>query len=154
MASARSDGNTAAAARALRERLDGSLIDLRNYRIAPFDYSGQYPADDQYLTLMRTILDHDHLILASPVYWYSMSGGMKNFLDRFTDLLTHQKDTGRQLRGRRLGVLSCANDEEINETFYGAFRLTAGYLSMKYGPEIHSWVEGEDVAFSERTIWV
>ncbi len=51
---------------------------------------------------MNDIVDkYDVLIFATPVYWYSMSGIMKVFFDRITDLLTIKKDIGRKLKGKK-----------------------------------------------------
>lgn len=59
--------------------------------------------NDDYLNLMKQILDkYETLILATPVYWYSMSGIMKVFFDRLTDLLTIEKELGRKLRGKKI----------------------------------------------------
>ncbi|WP_116125885.1 flavodoxin family protein [Lewinella sp. IMCC34183] len=147
--SARGDGNTAAAARELEERTEGKLIDLLDHRIAPYDYGNDYPDDDDFLSLARRIVIYDRVILASPVYWYSMSGGMKDFLDRFTDLLTFHKDLGRRLRGKEMGVLSCSAEQKVNPGFYEPFRLSADYLGMSYGPEYHGWVRGSRVDLQE-----
>ena len=40
---------------------------------------------------------------------------------------------------------ACAvsNDEKINASFYDAFRLSAEYLGMEYGPVWHGWVDDE-----------
>jgi len=116
------------------------MIDLLDYTIYPYHYSGDYRTDDQYLEIIENyVLPRQHIILASPVYWYTMSGTMKHFVDRFSDLLTTHKGLGRQLRGKTLGVLSCAKDAEIIPTFFTPFRLTAEYLGMQYGPEYHGW---------------
>lgn len=59
--------------------------------------------NDDYLNLMKQILEkYETLILATPVYWYSMSGIMKVFFDRLTDLLTIEKELGRKLRGKKI----------------------------------------------------
>ncbi|MCP4458779.1 MAG: NAD(P)H-dependent oxidoreductase [Cytophagales bacterium] len=39
--------------------------------------------------------------MATPVYWYSMSGIMKVFLDRIYDVLTIEKELGRKLHGKK-----------------------------------------------------
>lgn len=141
--SAREDGNTAKVARQLANHLDCKVIDLISESVAPYDYSGNYPAQDNFIELLSDrLLQHDLIVLASPVYWYTMSGQLKAFVDRFTDLLTTHKSLGRQLRGKRLAVLSCAEDEDINASFYDAFRLTADYLGMTYDRQWHGWVEG------------
>ena len=138
--SARGDGNTTAVAQALGEQLAAPIIDLLQHRVYPFTYAHDYPADDEFIPLLRRCLAYDRMILASPVYWYTMSAQLKVFVDRLTDLLTTHKPLGRQLRGKLLGVLSCANDAEVNPSFYDAFRLTAEYLGMEYAGEWHGWV--------------
>lgn len=145
LGSARSDGNTARVANKLRQDIRAEQIDLLDHTIHPFRYGGNYPTDDQYIEIIeRHVLPHPHIILASPVYWYAMSGIMKNFVDRFTDLLTIHKALGRQLRGKTLGALSCTGDANVEPSFFTAFRLIAKYLGMHYGPEYHGWVHAND----------
>ncbi len=140
--SARADGHTAQAVQLLREETQGKVIDLLDYQVAPYDYRNAYPADDDFLSLAKRVIIYDRMILASPVYWYSMSGIMKHFLDRFTDLLTFHKDLGRRLRGKEFGVLSCSSERTVNTGFYEPFCLSAEYLGMAYGPQYHAFVRG------------
>lgn len=63
------------------------LIDLNDYKISHFDYQ-HLNRNDDFISLMKRITEnYDVLIFATPVYWYSMSGIMKVFFDRITDLL-------------------------------------------------------------------
>jgi len=143
-ASARPHGDTFHVAQKLAAQLDAKYLDLLDYKIYPFNYEQVYPADDDFLRLIEEeILPHGQIIFASPVYWYSMSGPMKIFFDRISDLLKSRKELGRRLRGKRMSVLSVSNDEVINESFYDAFRLSAEYLGMDYGPVWHGWVDDE-----------
>jgi NAD(P)H-dependent FMN reductase len=150
-ASARPQGDTYHVAHMLADELGADHLDLLNYQIYPFNYEQEYPADDDFIRLVETeLLPRQQIIFASPVYWYSMSGPMKIFFDRLSDLLKSRKELGRQLRGKRMSVLSCSNDEEVNDSFFEAFRLSADYLGMSYGPEWHGWLEGTVPAFVER----
>ncbi len=143
-ASARPKGDTFHVAQRLAEELRAGHIDLLDYKIYPFSYDQIYPADDDFLRLIEEeILPHEQIIFASPVYWYSMSGPLKIFFDRISDLLKSRKELGRQLRGKRMSVLSVGNDEEVNDSFYRAFYLSAKYLGMQYGPIWHGWLEGD-----------
>lgn len=143
-ASSRSRGNTFKVAAKLAESMRSEHIDLLDFKIYPFSYEQAYPADDEFIRLIETcVLPYEKIIFASPVYWYSMSGPMKIFFDRLSDLLKSRKELGRQLRGKRMAVLSCGNDEEVNDSFFAAFRLSAEYLGMAYGPEWHGWIEGD-----------
>ena len=67
---------------------------------------------------MKTIISkYDTIIFATPVYWYSMSGILKVFIDRITDLLTIEKELGRKLRGKKMAVVS---QIEYYIDFYGS----------------------------------
>jgi NAD(P)H-dependent FMN reductase len=151
--SARPKGDTYHVARHLADKLGADHLDLLNYIIYPFNYEQVYPEDDDFLRLIETeVLPHHQIIFASPVYWYSMSGPMKIFFDRLSDLLKSRKDLGRQLREKRISVLSCANDSKVNDSFFSAFRLSAEYLGMTYGPEWHGWLEGASPCIVKRQV--
>lgn len=125
-------------------RISGwDFIDLDDYRIGYYDYEHKNLEDD-YLNLMRKIIEnYDVLIFATPVYWYSMSGIMKVFFDRITDLLDEEKDLGRKLRGKSMAALSCSVGDNLGENFWLPFSETARYLGMNYLGGIHT-LEGED----------
>ncbi|MEM9930524.1 MAG: NAD(P)H-dependent oxidoreductase, partial [Bacteroidota bacterium] len=124
-ASARPHGDTFHVAQQLAKDLGADHLDLLDYHILPFRYDQQYPAEDDFLQLVqKEILPRQQIIFASPVYWYSMSGGMKIFFDRISDLLKSQKEIGRQLRGKRMSVLSVSNDDYVNDSFFAAFHLS------------------------------
>ncbi len=153
LGSARSDGNTAKVAATLAELLEASIVDLLDHQLSPYRYTADYPTGDQFVYLIENyLLPHDHIVLASPVYWYTMSAQLKVFVDRLSDLLTTHKSFGRQLRGKQLSVLSCSNDRQINDSFYAAFRLTANYLGMSYGKEWHGWVVDNRVKLTSSAI--
>ncbi len=139
LGSSRTDGNTAKSAKILAEKLDCEIIDLTDYKISQYDYENKNREDD-YLPLMRKIIEnYDLLIFATPVYWYSMSGIMKVFFDRITDLLTIQKDLGRKLRGKQMAVLSCSLGGNLEEHFWLPFKESANYLGMTYMGNLHTF---------------
>ena len=77
-------------------------------------------------------MDHDLIVLATPVYWYTMSATMKIFLDRLTDLLEIRRDLGRKLRGKKLFIISSIGSTSLPQGFEDAFWQTAKYLKMEY----------------------
>jgi putative NADPH-quinone reductase len=107
-------------------------IDLLDFNIAPYNYDGIYPPDD-FNKLAEEFLQHNTIIFATPVYWYSMSAVMKQVFDRLTDLVTIRKSTGRLLKGKTVFLISVGNDAKIPEGFEIPFKNTAEYLDMKYG---------------------
>lgn len=141
--SARRDGNTQAVVSTLQQQSSWDLAHLLDYEIHHYDYEHSNRTDD-FLPLMRRIVnDYQVLILATPVYWYAMSGRMKVFMDRITDLLKLEKTTGRQLRGMGLAVISSANSDNLGEHFWRPFAASADYLGMHYLGNVHTY-EGKD----------
>jgi multimeric flavodoxin WrbA len=132
LGSARKDSNTRTLLKNVFRDIDAELIDLLDYHIAPFDYQGSYPKDDDFPALADKMTEADNIIFATPVYWYAMSGILKHFLDRFTDLITIQKSVGRALKGKRVFLFSVGADPEPPAGFYVPFERTAQYLGMTY----------------------
>lgn len=140
--SARKNGNTNKIVNYIQEKIDCNFIDLKNYTISNYDYDSRNKNDD-FLPLMREIVEYDLIIFATPIYWYSMSGIMKTFFDRITDCLKIEKETGRKLRGKSMAMVSCGSDEEIKDGFEMPFRESANYLGMTYKGSVHTWAEEE-----------
>ena len=138
LGSSRKDGDTKKMVDELVNISNWDCIDLNDYNISYYDYEHKN-LDDDYLTLMRQIIaNYDVLIFATPVYWYSMSGIMKVFFDRITDLLDSEKDLGRKLRGKSMAALSCSVGDNLGENFWLPFSETARYLGMNYLGNIHT----------------
>lgn len=141
--SARTDGNTHQLSQQLAALLSADLIDLTAYQIHPYTYDHRH-TDDDFLPLIRKIIaDYDKIIFATPVYWYSMSAQLKIFFDRITDLLQIDKPTGRLLRGKSMGMLSCGNDDSRVPGFAEPFAYSAAYLGMHYLGDVHLWIENK-----------
>ncbi len=119
-----------------------SFIDLSKKSIAHFDYEFRN-RDDDFLETIQSILEYEVIIFATPVYWYTMSGRMKVFFDRISDLLKIEKETGRQLRGKVMAVLSCGSDDILKDGFHMPFIESANYLGMQYLSNVHCWLEND-----------
>jgi multimeric flavodoxin WrbA len=145
LGSSRKDGHTRKAVDRLRSLSDFDVIDLLDYNISYYDYRHKNENDD-YMDLMRKILNnYDTLIFATPVYWYCMSGIMKVFFDRFTDLLDNEKELGRKLRTKNMAALSSSIGDHLGKKFWYPFIETAQYLGMNYLGNVHT-IENEDPA--------
>ncbi|GAA3577004.1 NAD(P)H-dependent oxidoreductase [Snuella lapsa] len=140
--SSRNDGDTATFTKELIAQSKWDLINLQDFNFSYYDYHHENKNDD-YLSLMKEVIEkYDTLIFATPVYWYAMSGIMKVFFDRFTDLLTREKELGRKLRGKKMAVISCSTGENLGSYFWLPFLETAKYLGMEYIGNIHT-ITGE-----------
>jgi GrpB-like predicted nucleotidyltransferase (UPF0157 family) len=107
------------------------IIDLNHSMVTPYSYS-QRPAD-HFQMIIRKAIDADLLVFATPVYWYAMPGGMKDFVDRFSNLLTGEcKHLGESLYGKKIEVCSTGSDPQLPLGFEVPFANTAVYFGMDY----------------------
>jgi multimeric flavodoxin WrbA len=141
LGSARSDGHTAAILKRLVDGFDCEVIDLNSARIACFRYDQHYADDDEFLAIVERMIAAPIVIFATPVYWYSFSAVMKNFIDRLSDLLMSQKPVGRRLRGGQWALASSGSDSAPDRDLVSAFRRTCEYLGVECIAEVYG-VEG------------
>jgi len=153
--SARSDGHTALAARRLCRALGGTrAIDLAARTIEPFRYDRTDDRDD-FRSIVGAMLAHPTIVLATPVYWYAMSGVMKRFFDRLTDLLmdADARSIGRALAVRDLWVLATGTDPALPPGFDEPFARTAGYFGMTWrGSAYVQFTDGELGAHADLSV--
>lgn len=106
---------------ARREGADVELVNLYDYQISPcvgcvsdnVKYC-KYPCNvvnDDFPKLARKVLEADAIIFASPIYWYMVSGVMKNFIDRLTCFENMIHHTGKSLlEGKVVAFIVTGND--------------------------------------------
>lgn len=136
--SSRRNGNTGQLIDRIASQGDVDIVDLASLRIAPYDYEHRNRHDD-FEPLVERILSHEHIIFATPIYWYAASPAMKVFLDRVSDCLELPDllGKGRRLRGKHAYLVCTSVCEEPAPAFIQAFRETFEYLGMHYAGEIH-----------------
>ncbi len=128
--SSRSDGNTLQAIKLVIKNQPVPVIDLRGLNISDYDYDSMNASDD-FIPLAEKMMEHNPIILATPVYWYSMSAVMKTFIDRWTDLLSIRKDLGRRLANKDLYIIT-SYGSSMPKGFEDPFSQTSDYFDMHY----------------------
>ena len=136
LGSARSDGDAARLLDAVLAGRPSRRFDLGALHVR--DYAYGRPADgDDFLAVAEAIAESEAVLLVTPVYWYAMSGVLKRFVDRMTDLVTVQKPLGRRLAGRSVWVAACGSDPALPDGFEVPFQATAAYFGMGYGGALY-----------------
>lgn len=74
------NGNTKHLADALLAGKTYETLNLVDYKIYSY---GQEFDDDQFDEVVDAMKKADTIVIGSPVYWYSLSGALRNLLDRF-----------------------------------------------------------------------
>ena len=139
LGSSRRHGNTGQLVDHVAEVLGIEAVDLGQLRMSPYDYEHRN-RDDDFEPLMNRVLDVDHIIVASPVYWYSVSPQIKVFLDRITDYLDIPEllADGRRLRGKTGHVVCTSIYDSAPPPFVDALTATFTYLGMQVGGMVHA----------------
>lgn len=141
LGSSRSHGDTAKVIAFLKDRIEFDVIDLSKKKINHYDYDFKNEEDDFSELFKNMVQNYQTIVFATPIYWYTMSGITKVFLDRISDFLKKEKEYGRMLRGKNMAVVSCSNHNDRDESFTMPFVRSAAYLGMEYVGDVHTWVE-------------
>ncbi|HEY0022905.1 MAG TPA: NAD(P)H-dependent oxidoreductase [Longimicrobium sp.] len=134
--SARRDGDSTRLADAVLAGRSAQRLDLASLHVRDYEYGRAVEGDD-FLAVAEAIANADGVLFVTPIYWYAMSGVLKRFFDRLTDLITVRKPLGRRLAGRSMWVAACGTDPALPEGFDVPFRRTAAYFGMIYGGTLY-----------------
>ncbi|MEU1847811.1 NAD(P)H-dependent oxidoreductase [Streptomyces sp. NPDC019990] len=145
LGSARSDGNTELLARRAAEQLPPDVaqqwIDLAEHPLPDFedlrhDSDHVRPTEGNPALLLDATLAATDIVIASPLYWYSVSAHTKRYLDHWSGWLrTPGLDFKASLAGRTLwGVTALADQEKVvADPLVGTLSNSAAYLGMRFG---------------------
>jgi multimeric flavodoxin WrbA len=145
LGSARTEGNTELLARRAAEQLPSDVeqrwIRLADHPLPDFvdirhDGPVRAPMNENVRQLLDATLAATDIVIASPVYWYSLSGLTKRYLDYWSDWLrVPGADFKATLADRTLwGVSVLAEEEEaVADPLIGSLNNSAAYMKMRFG---------------------
>lgn len=88
------DGNTVTLAHEFLKGQEYTTLHLVDYKIYSY---GQNFDDDQFDEVVKEMTKADTIIIGSPLYWHSMSGAIRNLLDRFYGNVSEDLLKGKDL---------------------------------------------------------
>ncbi|RST18742.1 flavodoxin family protein [Streptomyces sp. WAC05374] len=143
LGSSRADGNTEILARAAAEQLPAGVpqtwVDLNRVELPDFQdgrHETTWSASEAERELRRATLAATDIVLASPLYWYTLSAQTKRYLDYWSGWLTEPgSDFKRRMAGRTLwGVTVMAHEEEVvADGLVTTLTNSAAYMGMRFG---------------------
>ncbi|MFI1027580.1 flavodoxin family protein [Streptomyces sp. NPDC020951] len=145
LGSSRPDGNTESLARKAAEQLPADVeqtwISLAAHPLPDFadlrhDSDHVRPTEGSTALLLDATLAATDIVIASPLYWYSVSAQTKRYLDHWSGWLrTPGLDFKATLAGRTLwGVTVLADDQPlVADPLVGTLNNSAAYLKMRFG---------------------
>ncbi|MGW0392661.1 flavodoxin family protein [Streptomyces sp. NPDC003042] len=144
LGSSRPDGNTEILARAAAEQLPADVpqrwVDLAQLPLPDFQ-DGRHDSDtwragENEEALLRATLEATDIVIASPLYWYTVSAQTKRYLDYWSGWLSlADSDFKGRMAGRTLwGVTVMAEEDEgVADALVTTLNHTAAYLGMRFG---------------------
>ncbi|MFJ4687306.1 flavodoxin family protein [Streptomyces sp. NPDC088789] len=145
LGSARSDGNTELLAREAAAQLppdveqhwiDLAALDVPEFEDLRHDSDHLRPTEGPVAELLDATLAATDIVIASPLYWYTVSASTKRYLDYWSGWLrTPGLDFHDTMTGRTLwGVTALAHDEfEVADPLVGTLNHSAAYMRMRFG---------------------
>ena len=136
--SARPDGNTFQLVQTFHQMVPGEMCYLDNLQIAQYDYQHRNQGDD-FSTVIDAMLSADVIILASPVYWYSLTPTLRCFFDRLTDLteLPDLKVKGKKLREKSFYLFATSVHSDPPVSFTAPVEKTLAYFGWSFLGTVH-----------------
>ena len=119
------DGNTYQIGEQLLKNLDYEVLQMSDYRISQY---GQIYADDQMKEVMTKIEAVDTLVIGAPVYWYTVGGMLKTFIDRL-----YMLPEAEVLKGKKLYLFAqgSAPDEATEQSIQFLASRVAYLMGME-----------------------
>lgn len=94
--SSRNEGNSELLADLVLKDITHNKIYIKDLHIKPIEdlrhtHDGFQDIEDDYDQVIEELQNNDIVVFATPIYWYSMSGGMKNMIDRLSQAIRDER---------------------------------------------------------------
>ncbi|HYK75236.1 MAG TPA: flavodoxin family protein [Pseudoneobacillus sp.] len=115
--SSRPNGNTEQLSNVIFQGIEKEEVYLRNLNILPItdkrhDSEGFQEVGDDYSRIAKQMLEHEEIVFVTPLYWYGMSGHLKNFIDRWSQSLRDKElNFAEQMKDKKMYVVVVGGKE-------------------------------------------
>ena len=120
------EGNTYRIGEELLKDKEHDVLQLADYRISQY---GQVFEDDEMKEVLKEMDKYDILVIGSPVYWYTVGGMLKTFIDRL-----YMLPEAEALRGKKLYLF--AQGSAPNQDTVKSIEFLSNRLSYLMGMEL------------------
>ena len=120
------EGNTYRIGQELLKDKDHDVLQMADYRISQY---GQVFEDDEMIEILKEIDKYDILVIGSPVYWYTVGGMLKTFIDRL-----YMLPEAEALRGKKLYLF--AQGSSPSQDTVKSIEFLSNRLSYLMGMEL------------------
>ncbi|QED46099.1 flavodoxin family protein [Cytobacillus dafuensis] len=146
--SSRTESNSELLADTVLKGIKHQKVYIKDLTIQPINdlrhtKTGFQTVDDDYDQVIKAFMENDVIIFATPIYWYSMSGIMKNMIDRLSHAIRVERypQFKEHLKKVEAIVLAVGGDEPRIKglPLIQQFQYTFDFLNMRFS----SYILGE-----------
>ncbi|SKB92468.1 NADPH-dependent FMN reductase [Lachnospiraceae bacterium] len=144
--SPRKDGNSKLMADCFDRAARAREIEVKRYDAVRLSMAGCYACNDcfkngsacaveeKFNELAKDIMDADGIVMAAPVYWYSIPSQMKAVMDHFHAF----KAAGKSFTGKKCALITCCEEDDANAMrgFEYSFRKSMEFMDCHIVDEI------------------
>ncbi|WP_445506567.1 flavodoxin family protein [Niallia sp. 03190] len=143
--SSRAEGNTELLANEVLKDIKHQKVYLKDLSIQPIEdlrhtKEGFQLIDDDYDQIVKVFMENDVIIFATPIYWYTMSGLMKNMIDRLSQAIRDERypQFKERIKTVEAIVIAVGGDEPRIKglPLIQQFRYTFDFLNMNFSTYI------------------
>lgn len=138
--SSRDNGNSELLMQKAVENIPHKIIKLREYQIQPIKdvrHNGVFEnQQDDYYQIIEEMLSYQHILFVTPIYWYNVSGMMKDFIDRWTESLRSTQYNFKEAMKDKtfyLIVVGANPDKSKANPIIEQFKYLTQYFSIPFG---------------------
>ncbi|MFC4558326.1 flavodoxin family protein [Virgibacillus kekensis] len=140
--STRADSNTELLTEQAIQGLDVERIILRNYAIQPIEDGRHAPegfkdVKDDHKALFSKMVESDIIIFSTPIYWYGMSGTMKNFVDRWSHTMRDPEfaDFKERMAQKQAFLITAGGDDPYLKglPLVQQFKYICDFVNLPFG---------------------
>lgn len=140
------NGNTYRIGEELLKSTPHDILHMNDYKVSQY---GAVYKDDQIGEIFKEIEDKDTIIIGSPVYWYTVSGILKTFIDRL-----YMLPEAEVLKGKKLYFFAqgSAPDETTKNSIIFLVNRVATLMEMDLKGVVVDTSDGEEILNNMATI--
>lgn len=133
------DGCTYQIGERLLKGIQHDVLQMSDYKISQY---GKVYEDDQMVDLLKQLKEYDTLVIGSPVYWYTVSGILKTFIDRLYLL-----PEAEYLKGKKLYLFAqgSAPDEDTKKSIRFLSERVSTLMGMDLKGVVIDRSDGENI---------
>jgi len=91
---------------------------------------------DDYYQIIEEMITYQRILFVSPIYWYNVSGSMKDFIDRWTESLRSTKYNFKEVMKDKifyLIVVGANSDKAKANPIIEQFKALTQYFGIPFG---------------------